>query len=101
MSAPVPANFQVELPAAVLTRKKGIPRMIRTVAEGVRLIDRSLPPELRALPRWTFARALLMEAERTKKKRDIACAVRQLKQALSNEGWLDVSEAPPSTKPTR
>jgi len=40
-----------------------------------------------------------MEAERTKKKRDIACAVRQLKQALSNEGWLD--EAPQPHKPAR
>src|SRR5687768_543466 len=26
--------------------------------------------------------------QRTRKKRDVLCAVRQLRQALSNEGWL-------------
>jgi hypothetical protein len=31
---------------------------------------------------------LLVEAERSKKRRDLIPAERQLKQALSNEGWL-------------
>ena len=100
MAAPSPPDDQLTLPEGVRTRKKGIPRVIRTVAEAVRMIDRNLPAELQSLPRWTFARALLLEAERTKKKRDLAVAVRQLKQALGNEGWLDADAAPPSKKPT-
>jgi hypothetical protein len=95
MPAPSPPSLQVAFPEAVRTRKKGVPQFIRTVGDGVRLIDRSLPAELQTLPRWTFARALLVEAQRTKKKRDIACAVRQLKQALSNEGWLAADAASP------
>jgi hypothetical protein len=56
--------------------------------EALRLIDDELPAELRALPRWTFARDLLLAATRSNKKRDLTIAVRQFKQALSNEGWL-------------
>jgi hypothetical protein len=52
------------------------------------MIDRELPAESRRLPRWSFARALLEAAARTGRKRDIATAVRQLRQALSNEKWL-------------
>jgi hypothetical protein len=29
-----------------------------------------------------------VQAERSGKKRDLICAVRQLRQALNNEGWL-------------
>ncbi len=53
------------------------------------MIDQELPAELRGRSRWTFALALLKEAERTGKKRDVVCAARQLTQALSSEGWLD------------
>jgi hypothetical protein len=70
------------------TRSKGLRAIVRTVEEAIRLIDNELPQELRSMPRWTFARTLLVEAERTKKKRDVTCAERQLRQALSNEGWL-------------
>jgi hypothetical protein len=52
------------------------------------LIDQDIPQELRTLERWTFARALLVEAERTQKKRALNLAERQLKQALTNESWL-------------
>jgi hypothetical protein len=51
-------------------------------------IDLELPRELSSLPRWTFARELLVEAQRSGKKRDLTCATRPLKQALSNEDWL-------------
>jgi hypothetical protein len=68
--------------------------VVRTANEGLLLIDNELPAELRRLSRWTFARALLGEALRTNRKRDLAAAVRQLRQALSNEGWL--AEARPS-----
>jgi len=68
--------------------------VVRTVEEALRMIDRELQQELRRMPRWAFARALLLEAGRTRKKRDLIAAERQLRQALSNEGWL----APPSKK---
>ena len=51
-----------------------------------------MPSELGRLPRWTFAHALLLEAERTGKSRDLKAAVRQWRQALSNEKWLDEAE---------
>jgi hypothetical protein len=76
------------LPQPIRTRGKGLRANVRTVEEAVRLIDNELPEELRALSRWTFARALLVEAERSGKKRDMTSAFRQLKQALANEGWL-------------
>jgi hypothetical protein len=62
--------------------------MLRTPGEAIGLIDQDIPEELRILQRWTFARALLVEAERTQKKRDLKVAERQLKQALANEAWL-------------
>jgi len=75
-------------PAAVKTSGQGLRPLLRTVEEAIRLIDRELPEEIRSQSRWTFARALLVEAERSGKKRDLVCAIRQLKQALSNDGWL-------------
>jgi hypothetical protein len=62
--------------------------VVRTTSDALRVIDTELPIELRSLPRWTFARALLKVAARTGKKRDIVTASRQFRQALSNEGWL-------------
>jgi hypothetical protein len=58
------------------------------VEQAIAMIDREMPPELAELPRWTFARALLVEVLRTRKSRDMNTAVRQLKQALGNEKWL-------------
>jgi hypothetical protein len=52
------------------------------------MVDNELPAELARLPRWTFARALLVEAANTGRKRDLTAAARQVRQALSNEGWL-------------
>jgi hypothetical protein len=79
----------MKLPAEVRVRASGLPSVIRTVEEAIRLIDRNLPPDLARLPRWTFARALLAEAMQTRKSRDMKAAVRQLRQALQNEKWLD------------
>jgi hypothetical protein len=70
------------------TKGPGLRPALRTTAEAIRLIDEDIPQEVRTLSRWTFARALLSEAERSQKKRDLKLAERQLKQALSNESWL-------------
>jgi len=67
--------------------------VVRTITEALRLIDRELPAELRCLTRWTFAKALLEVAGRTGSKKDISTASRQLRQALSNEGWLAAPKA--------
>lgn len=76
------------LPESLAIRAKGIRPNVRTVREALGLIDDELPNELRGLPPLIFARALLIEAEKTRKKRDLVRAVRQLKQVLENEGWL-------------
>jgi hypothetical protein len=61
------------------------------VPPGLRIeIDKNVPSESATLPRWTFARALLVEARKTGKSRDVRTAARPLNQALSNERWLDV-----------
>jgi hypothetical protein len=77
----------MQLPTVISTKCAGRAQ-VRTTDEALRLIDEELPAELRALPRWTFARDLLINAGRSNKKRDLTIAVRQFKQALSNEGWL-------------
>jgi hypothetical protein len=81
------------LPAAIRLRAPGYRPALRTVAEALQMIDSELPAELARLPRWTFARALLLEAAKTGRKRDLVAAVRQLRQALSNEGWLVDAQA--------
>jgi hypothetical protein len=78
----------IPLPQQIRTSGGRVRSAVRTVTEALRLIDQDLPIELRGLPRWTFAKALLQEAARTRSKRDVATAVRQLRQALGNEGWL-------------
>jgi hypothetical protein len=82
----------VELPAEVRLCGNGVPPRVKTVEQAIALID-NLPAELAQLPRWTFARALLVEVMSTKKSRDMNTAVRQLKQALRNEHWLDESSS--------
>lgn len=79
----------MKLPKEVRVRSAGIPSAIETVEQALSLIDKNLPHEMARLPRWTFARALLAEAMRTGKSRDLNAAARQLRQALSNEKWLD------------
>ena len=79
-----PLAFEAE----IRIRAPGCRSVIRTVGEAIDMIDKELPAELRRLPRWTFARALLKEAERTQRKKDLAAAARQFRQAASNEKWL-------------
>ena len=39
---------------------------VETVEQAISFIDRNVPRELAALPRWTFAQALLVEARKTR-----------------------------------
>ena len=59
--------------------------IIKTTREALNFINRELPAELKALSRWSFAEALLLEAEQSQKSRDMDCAYRQLRQALKND----------------
>ena len=85
---PAEASRSLAFPTAIRIRARGIRPSVRTLDEALDMIDRELPVELRRLPRWTFARALIEEARRTQRKRDLITAARQLRQALSNEKWL-------------
>jgi hypothetical protein len=89
-----PAPDTLALPAHLRLRAPGCRPALRTVDEAIQMIDTELPAELRRLPRWTFARALLVEAAKTGRKRDLTAAARQVRQALSNEGWLVDSQPP-------
>jgi ribosomal protein S7 len=84
----VESSERLSLPEVIRTSGKGLRPKIRTVTEAIHLIDEELPIELRSLKRWTFAREFLVHAERSRKKRDLTSAMRQLRQALSQEGWL-------------
>lgn len=68
--------------------KRGV---LKSTQDALHFIERELPAELSDLSRWTFARDLLIEAERTEKKRDLKCAYRQLRQALSNDLLVDTA----------
>ena len=89
----------IELPQEIRTTGSRVRPAVRTVHEALRLIAQDLPAELQALPRWTFAKALLEAAARTGSKKDIATASRQLRQALGNEGWL--AQGPEPQRPQR
>lgn len=67
---------------------------ITSTAEALRFIDRELVPDVRSLPRWTFARALLEVAEASGKKRDLVHAYRQFRQALSSDRLLSKDALP-------
>ena len=43
-----------------------VPGELETVQQAISFIDRNVPRELATLPRWTFARALLVEARKTR-----------------------------------
>jgi hypothetical protein len=73
-----------DFPNALITTRGEI----RNIRDAARLISRELPEELKRQSRWTFAAALLKEAERTHKTRDLSCAYRQLRQALENDHML-------------
>ncbi len=77
----------MKLSAEVRIRAAGMPSVVASVEEAIELIDKHLPTQLGKLPRWTFARALLVEALRSGKSRDMKTAVRQLQQAVRNERW--------------
>ncbi len=78
-----------KLPAPISLRAPTLRGKIDTIERAIAFIDKNLPPELAKLPRWTFARALFVEALKTGKSRDLNTAVRQFRQALGNEKWLD------------
>ncbi len=82
--APARASTVMMFTNAVTTKW----RILRTTAEALRFIDSELPSELKTLPGWTFARDLLLEANRSEKRRDLNCAYRQLRQALQNDSLL-------------
>jgi hypothetical protein len=87
MAGDMAAAIGVKLSTPVKIRAAGIRPSVDTAEQAIEMIDRDLPAELARLPRWTFARALLVEAVRSKKSRDIKAATRQLQQALRNEKW--------------
>jgi hypothetical protein len=78
----------MKLPADICLRAPGTRPTVKTVEQALRMIDHELPRELARMSRWTFARALLVEALRTGKRRDLNAAFRQLRQALTNQDWL-------------
>ena len=84
--------MSINLPSPIHTSGGRVRPNVRTVEEALRLISDELPAELRTLSRWTFARELFEVVKRTGKKRDMTNAVRQFKQALTNEGWLAAHE---------
>lgn len=78
----------MNLPAVIHLHAPGTRPTVKTVEQALRMIDHELPPEFTRMSRWTFARALLLEALKTGKTRDLDAASRQFKQALTNENWL-------------
>jgi hypothetical protein len=81
-------------PVAFHIRASGCRPEVRNVAQALEMIEDDLPAELRRLPRWTFAKALLEEANRSRRKKDLTAAARQFRQALSNEGWFVETKSP-------
>jgi Tfp pilus assembly protein PilO len=75
-------------PSEIKIKRDAVRPIVRNVRDALHLIERELPIELRRLPRWTFAHDLLQHVRRTGKKKDLKNAFRQMRQALSNEGWL-------------
>jgi hypothetical protein len=84
----------MDLPKTIRTRAHRVPALVRTTEDAVLFIDRELQPETGGTARWTFARALLVVAQRSGKKRDLKHAYRQFLQALSNDRLLENPPAP-------
>ena len=78
----------MKLPNEIRLSGAGFRPAISTVEEALRFIDQELPIELKVQSRWIFARELLVFAAKSKKKRDVVSAFRQLSQALGNDGLL-------------
>jgi 2,4-dienoyl-CoA reductase-like NADH-dependent reductase (Old Yellow Enzyme family) len=77
---------QMKLSEEVRIKAAGVRGSVSTVEQAIEMID-NLQPELAQLARWTFARALLVEALKSGKSRDVKIATRQLQQALRDEKW--------------
>jgi hypothetical protein len=81
-----PHGSSHRLLSEVRLQAAGAPRVLRTVEDALAVIA-GLPHDLSQLPRWKFAKALLLEAIKTEKSRDLKTAARQLQQAINNEKW--------------
>jgi hypothetical protein len=77
-----------KLPFEIRTKGGNVRPTVRTVQEAIGLINDELASELKAQSRWKFAKELLLVAATSNKKRDIAVAARQFRQALSNDSLL-------------
>ena len=88
----------MDLPAAVLTTARRVPRAVNTTEQANKLIDRELLPEVKLAARWTFAREKQDKTQTTSKKRDHTHAKRQNRQALSNDKMLDEHAPPPKER---
>jgi hypothetical protein len=58
----------LELPQRIRVRAPGLRVELATAEKSIRFIDKNVPRELATLPRWTFARALLVEALRIRER---------------------------------
>jgi hypothetical protein len=61
----------MDLPAEIHLRASGTRSKMKTVEQALRMIDHELSPEFARLSRWVFARALLVEALKSGKVRDL------------------------------
>lgn len=82
----MPHGGPTKLPREIRVQTAGIPGVLRTVEDALSMIN-LLPPEVAQLSRGTFAKALLIEALKSQKSRDLKTATRQLEQAIRNEKW--------------
>jgi hypothetical protein len=77
-----------QLPTEIHLRAAGLPSVIRTVEEAIRLIETQMPKELAGASaldlRVCFANRGATDG---KGARDMKAAIRQFKQALKNERW--------------
>jgi hypothetical protein len=78
----------MDFPSAIKTNARRVQPIITSTEQAIRFIDRELLPDVKKRPRWTFARALLVVAEKSSKSRDLKHAFRQFRQALSNDRLL-------------
>ena len=81
------SDSSTKLSTEVRIKAAGMRSSVGTVEQAIDMIDKDLQPELAQLPRWTFARALLAEALKSGKSRDVKIATRQLQRALRDEKW--------------
>jgi hypothetical protein len=78
----------MDFPSHIATKARRVRPGIGSTTAALRFIDQELLPDQRLLSHWTFARELLVAAERSGNKRDLTDAFRQFRQALSNDRLL-------------